>query len=444
MYILIFFIFNFNIYIVSAGDDINVKLYVNGCNNNFICESIIGEDINSCPNDCSNIPPNPTSTPPSGDNGRESGLRAIISITSIETTSSSIKIYWKSNIPVNASITWNNNISFHNGVIQEVGFNKYHNLYISNLDSNSPYTITFDIVDLHGFKTTHQIRVSTSIDMSIVPTVENFQIYEKEGNLVLKWENPASSFDYIRILKSESFFPANPFDGKVIYEGSAQSFLDSDILEDKRYFYSIFVRREEDYSTGVIQHYTKKSAQDFDNSGQPINNLGPFYDYSFISDFDKSDIKEYVNFFQNGKEITQLNNVFFIDRQKEVLVAIDRNKNIPIDSKIYITYFDSGNLFGSRSFIFNYDTQLKKFISSFLVKNEDPATPFVIYVQTEDSIKGYVGYFSGEIKKPTANIKKNYFIFDDLIVSIVTLLLIVLIIMWYLFLFFRKKEEDKK
>ncbi len=53
-YILILFLFPLSLFaqIQTQSESMDVNLIVEGCNNNSICESIIGEDINSCPLDC--------------------------------------------------------------------------------------------------------------------------------------------------------------------------------------------------------------------------------------------------------------------------------------------------------------------------------------------------------------------------------------------------------
>ena len=58
---------NFNfIWAATDIDTVPVNLHVNGCNNNGVCEAIIGEDILSCPGDCTPPPP----PPPSGGGGK--------------------------------------------------------------------------------------------------------------------------------------------------------------------------------------------------------------------------------------------------------------------------------------------------------------------------------------------------------------------------------------
>jgi hypothetical protein len=53
-----------NAQIDIESQDTIVNLIVEGCNNNLICEPILGEDNDSCPLDCPFITPIPTTTPP--------------------------------------------------------------------------------------------------------------------------------------------------------------------------------------------------------------------------------------------------------------------------------------------------------------------------------------------------------------------------------------------
>src|SRR5690606_4479282 len=104
---------------------------------------------------------------------------------------------------------------------------------------------------------------------------------------LLTWKNPSQQFDYVRIVKSETFFPSNPYDGTVLYEGSAQSFFDSNVREGVRYFYTLFVRKGNEFSSGALHSFMiHPDSGFFGETGHPVTIFGPIYDSAVISNID--------------------------------------------------------------------------------------------------------------------------------------------------------------
>ena len=164
---------------VSAADSINVNLNVEGCNNNYICEAVIGENATSCPADCGGATTTPPiTTPGDSDTGGRSGSKIYqnekgdfeIIIESIETTLSSIKISWSSGMPTNGSITWSSGSGYNLGSLQEVGFTERHNLLLTNLVADTSYSISLIAVDLNGASQNRTLNVTTQKGATSVPS----------------------------------------------------------------------------------------------------------------------------------------------------------------------------------------------------------------------------------------------------------------------------------
>lgn len=87
-----------------------------------------------------------------------------------------------------------------------------------------------------------------------VPNVANFSAVGGTDRIMLDWQNPDSSqFDYVRIVRSPRFFPTDPTEGEVVYEGRGERTIDTDVEPGEQYFYTAFsVSPDREYSSGVL------------------------------------------------------------------------------------------------------------------------------------------------------------------------------------------------
>lgn len=98
---------------------------------------------------------------------------------------------------------------------------------------------------------------ATQDDGSCVYGVENvsgFSADPEEDLIRLTWSNPSfSGFDGVRLVRKTSGFPTSPTDGTMIYDGTGQSFPDTNVVVGTTYYYAIFARNSVgDYSSGSV------------------------------------------------------------------------------------------------------------------------------------------------------------------------------------------------
>ena len=99
-------------------------------------------------------------------------------------------------------------------------------------------TVVFDIpgrmkpLDLSFF--------SGKSEKSNLERVTGFTAVSWKNEVSLSWRNPSNNFKKVKIVKNKSAYPANPSDGKTIYEGTGQRFSDKDFTGGKTCFYSIY------------------------------------------------------------------------------------------------------------------------------------------------------------------------------------------------------------
>lgn len=441
----------------AAGDTTEVNITVNGCNNNYVCEAVIGEDSTTCPLDCGGTV-TPTSTPSTGgNNGGSSGSKIKkpnqgqmsfdISIENIETFANSIKVTWSSSAPANGTIQWGTGSTYNLGLVQEVGYTYAHTFTLTGLSSDTNYSIEIRALGLDGTLVTRSISARTAASVAATQPVRNAEAHEIEGGVQLQWQNPDSAFDYIRIVRSESFFPADPYDGDVVYEGSARSFFDANVTEGTRYFYSIFVRGANGFSTGVLQNILLDAEQEFfGDVGMPVTIFGPIYDSTIVTSLHETDAAATVNMYQDGSEVTRLNNVFYAKNGKDVLITVDKSMLVPADSDVFVSYFPKNNTADSVDYALDYDAKEGKFLTTIRVENSVPSAPAIIYIRNNEKISGYLVYISTTIAEDD-KVPKFWlagWFRNDIFASLVLLSFVTIFLWLFLLFFFRRKSDNQK
>ena len=77
--------------------------------------------------------------------------------------------------------------------------------------------------------------------VSFLPNVKNFKAISLQRNILLTWEYPElGGIDFVIIIRSLQFFPADMTDGEIIFEGDAEEVFDYDVEIGKTYYYALF------------------------------------------------------------------------------------------------------------------------------------------------------------------------------------------------------------
>lgn len=249
---------------VESGT-IDVDLVVEGCNNNLVCEPVIGEDILTCPLDCPEIPVVPVATSADESGNPRSSHRRVFetstgTVNEIRSGTSVVEQFAVDPRVVSAVFRFNTNTytiasvrvgetsEYELRAVAEFGYRRTHEMLVSGLQPSTTYMYEVYVADSRGNLTqlrgTFTTRDALSIP-SIVrpllakPTDINIQLID--GVAIVQWVNPIqSSAAYVHVVRTTER-PANtPEEGITVYEGSTTEFADTGLVPDATYYYTFF------------------------------------------------------------------------------------------------------------------------------------------------------------------------------------------------------------
>ncbi len=310
----------------ATGDSTQVELVVVGCNNNLICESHSGEDLVSCPADCTPATP-ATSTPSVGSGGGGNGGSILYGSGGlfsadnfvVNTTIDSATLSWKTNIPVSSTIIWGATLDYETGVISESVISLSHQVKFTSLFSGKRYYYKIDFRDNFGRKVGQVTSFFSTNILSTPVSLVNpkiISVVSSNEKVLVKWKNPKTTdFENVRITRSTHSYPKDPLEGKIIYEGDADSIVDSEIQKGFNYYYTIFARdKKGNYSSGSIFYVNTSNAGE-----KPSTTISPLSKTE--PQIQKLSILDFI-FIQDGVRLVPVNGVFDVNGSKALTVYL--------------------------------------------------------------------------------------------------------------------------
>lgn len=332
LFLVFFLCFSF-IFSTKVFANLDVRLIVEGCNNNTICEAPSGEDINTCPNDCTPVVPPPFTPAPTGSSGSQNGgsTKPIWEYTDVSVVYQDdyAVLSWNTTRPTQSIISWGNTDDYANGSVSEIGYVREHITKIANIVSGKKYYFKINARD--AFDTTHEYTGSfffkKTISHVLTPNVSAFNSYTTTTGIGLRWINPDDElYSYVRILRSNKDYPLNPNDGKIVYEGRGQTFVDIDVFDDTPYYYTIFVKGVDGtYSSGVLLIANK-----YKNGITPLDSDKGFpYGKNLINTSSSSLLytllPKDIDFIQEDKKISFVGDNVAVDASLPLIIGISKN-----------------------------------------------------------------------------------------------------------------------
>jgi hypothetical protein len=237
--------------IPAFADNVDVRLIMMGCNEDLICNPSTGENHSSCPTDCSSGFPEPNYGNPI-----ESEVALPHSEVTVTPSFDNSVIEWSTTDGSRATVSWGLSSDYEQGSLSETDYTKNHVVKLSNLEPGTLYYFKIRMWNIKGNNTTYISTFTTQslTEVSLPPNVASLGTFKADNGIGLFWINPQYElFDYVRVVRSTIEYPLEPQDGRVIYEGGAQTFVDTDVKEGITYYYAVFVRNTNGiYSSGAL------------------------------------------------------------------------------------------------------------------------------------------------------------------------------------------------
>ncbi len=289
----------------------NINLTIEGCNNNYICEPP-SENNSSCSNDCTSCNYNnvcqiqmgesQTSCSQDCRSRRSSPIYGVggdietplivegkITNLNIKTGINYAIISWDTDVPAYGSVSWGIGDSYNDGVINSIKISGHQEMVIENLSASTTYYyyISASLPDYYFVSTEGTFTTTPIPEVKIIPSIYNFETASKNGEVLINWTNPSSDDFYgVKIVQSPLFFPRDPNEGKIIYEGSGNYARDSGLISNQKYYYSAFsYDRDYNYSSGVVSEVIfKPSATSTLDLGEKVLQPQDINNFIFIQD----------------------------------------------------------------------------------------------------------------------------------------------------------------
>lgn len=265
-----------------------------------------------------------------GGGGLADTMAPQISEVSVTIKFNSAIINWKTvHEDSTSKLAWGRNQDYSDGVISSSRLLREHSEQIDNLLEKQLYYFLITAIDSSGNQSFYSGQFITGSKQDLTPplNVNNFVATPYQGKIDLSWNNPTDlDFMFTRIVRSTIFFPTDPFNGRVIYEGTGQQFTDTDVNTENIYYYTAFTRDlSGNYSSGALASakviWFSESGNN--NSGAPVVDLKFIYDKNIpeilltVDDFNFS--------YKNGQEKLSSRNVV-VPASENLFISIDKRK----------------------------------------------------------------------------------------------------------------------
>lgn len=424
------FLFFCQVNISAVSDDIDVIQQVTGalCGNG-VCESNLGENYMNCPEDCTRrIGVLPDTTPP-----------VIYDFLISQITFNSAEILWKTNEPALCQFFWGQTEEYKEGSVSEDNFYFEHSTKLINLLPETTYHFKVSCRDAsHNKSETKDQKFTTLAPPDVTPpaNVTNFEAIPGDSQITLKWQNPSEGdFDKVVIIRSDKFYPQDLREGKIIYDGKGNSFLDTGLNNGTRYYYTIFAYDiVGNSSSGAVA-----SAIPFKGIPPEIPPEIPPVEVPLeISELTIEDF----HFFQNGQEVYFKEGKLELSAEGNLTINIPYEKVPEVLKTIMVTLEKDGKFF---SFLLRIN-QDKTFYEAIIVVPEPGIYPFTLTIldyknQTLKKIYGQIE-IKGKIQALPIAWHKRILTWP----YIIYILILLIPLMFLIFLFFakRRKKEDKE
>ncbi|TAK57528.1 hypothetical protein EPO17_01715 [Patescibacteria group bacterium] len=235
------------------------------------------------------------------------------------------------NQPGKATLYWGLSNLYEGGSIASDTFRTDHVFKLEHLTPGTRYYFTIQAVNEAGTPATNVPEKSATTliapDVSAPSNPSKLVVEPAQTGAVVSWQNPTDAdVESVKVVRSTDFYPADPQEGEVVYEGRASEVLDTKVLPGKTYYYTLFTKDVSgNYSSGAIAKiYITKPGEiaplketDIFAQVKPAPTIDPAFDRLNILDFLIT---------QNNKMTVESDGKILLDGGEQFKIAIDYSK----------------------------------------------------------------------------------------------------------------------
>jgi len=298
-------------------------------------------------------------------------------------TLNSATIEWKTDEPSLCQLFWGKTQEYEEGTISETTFYLKHSTKLTQFLPETTYHFKISCRDTNQNQSeTKDQNFITLTPPDIIPpaNVSNFEAIPGDRQITLRWKNPSDvDFKGTKIMRSEKFYPKDPWEGKLVYDGKETSFVDTGLTNGVRYYYTAFSYDfTGNYSSGAIASAVpqkplppKAPPEKIPPPSEeipPVVPPPPEVEKIILEDFD---------FIQEGKKVPIIEGKIEVKPKKTLTISIDYEKVPEVLKTIMVTIEKDNKFF---SFLLRVNKEKTAYLATILPPEEGGIYPLTITI----------------------------------------------------------------
>lgn len=381
-------------------------------------------------------------------------LQVRLTDLTIDTNQTEVTIAWATNIYARYVLRWGKVSEYDLGFVQNETFKKSHQTAISDLEPGTRYVYELIAYNQQGTEfslSEGSFTTEAPADVIAPANVANLTAIQQGDSVELSWQNPDDlDFYKIRIVRNYNFYPGDPTNGYITYEGTNESFFDRDaLLVYGNQYYTVFAYDETgNISSGAVILVQKNggtpssSVQDMVTPEDPLNASSSqtasipidvdFFDVWVLqNDIRINPVGDHIPVIQNYPITFKIPYELLPEHLKTIVVTIQSDNTQPVSYMLRV----------------NKDKSAYEAVIPPLLYSGDYTLTFSVYDYQTELLTTFDGMLRAEQVFLVSQFTKQSFQPQFLARSIFFILLFLILIMLlgsYFILLKRRSDEDKK
>lgn len=271
-------------------------------------------------------------------------------------------------------VRYGETIDYEGGTVSGTFYQKEHAFTLTGLKADTLYYYSITVVDgFGGTRTQEGLTFRTRAETATPPVppggeegpvnATTFTATPRTDRIDLDWIVPGNPNPEVRLVRSTIFYPADPNDGEIIFEGKGIAYPDKDVEAGKTYYYTLFTKKGNEFSSGVIAKATmpELGKVPLPPSSNPFENLPT--STTVDPKIDKLTLPDFL-FIQDGVVLPVTDGRIAIDGTKNLTILLAYEKVPEILKTIGITLRDPDDSSKTFSFLLRVNEDKSAYVAT--------------------------------------------------------------------------------